>query len=356
MWMFAAWAAVVAAAPKKLPLVIFQPMSGGWAGGIAMSEAMRHTLLLINANPDILPDYEAEVLFTNSECSPDVAMSTVLDLFFNGNLPSLAFNTLPNGDLDIFTWETETIDVGNMGASQYVGILGAGCSGATMAISKVVAKARKPHVSQSATSPALTDRAQYPYFWRAPQPDTNSLQAMTQIAATMADEVTLWSTPSSDGWTKAILETLLTSDLTVTGGLPFPEESGLCSSYCADAVSTACKNCRGNYLYDYMFEGDGYTEAKNLAGGFKPNPSRLNFFSVNGDAMSVTLCALKMAGVYGVVPFSLAWASPTPRHLESLNTECTFDDIKTEMRGGIGVGGVNHRVDAGTERDRKSVV
>ena len=94
-----------------------------------MSEAMRHTLQLINANPDILPDYEAEarlgaglplwgstpcaargaglplrgtrrgpsreVLFTNSECSPDVAMSTVLDLFFNGNLPSLA---CPGGD------------------------------------------------------------------------------------------------------------------------------------------------------------------------------------------------------------------------------------------------------------------
>jgi hypothetical protein len=175
------------------------------------------------------------VLFTNDGCDPEITMSQVLDLFFNGNIPSMTcrgwggllagglrggpsfdevpeaswfrvtfsravrwglaplfrplwlclqsgagggrFNTMPNGDWDIFNWQTNNVDVGNMGQSKYVAILGSGCSGTTMEISKVVAKARKPQVSAGSTSPALTDRVKFPFFWRAPQPDTNSLQA-----------------------------------------------------------------------------------------------------------------------------------------------------------------------------------
>merc|ERR1719262_1222674 len=56
-------------------------------------------------------------------------------------------------------------------------------------------------------------------------------------------------------------------------------------------------------------------------------------------------------GVYGTLTFGLAWAFPTARGMEKMvwrdGFDCPFDQIVALLRGSIGVGGVNQRVDPG---------
>ena len=102
-----------------------------------------------------------------------------------------------------------------------------------------------------------------------------------------------------------------------------------------------CENCRGYYINDFDFEGDGLREVTNLVAFFKRTPTRVNFLSLNGDAQAAVICELANQGVEGVVFFGLAWALPQPGVVQQLKDKgggCEFEVLKSSLFGTIGVG------------------
>ena len=77
---------------------------------------------------------------------------------------------------DIYAYREQDVD--NL---KFVGVLGCGCSGASKSVASLLSKARKPQISPSSTSPALSDTDLYPYFWRTIMPDTPLVRGMPSI-------------------------------------------------------------------------------------------------------------------------------------------------------------------------------
>ena len=87
---------------------------------------------------------------------------------------------------------------GDMGASAaqalvdagVVGVVGAACSGASMAANGVLSAAGIPQISYASTSPALSDATAYPDFFRVVPSD--ALQGQALSAVVQADYACRW--------------------------------------------------------------------------------------------------------------------------------------------------------------------
>jgi hypothetical protein len=114
----------------------------GWDGGPAVVPAVRLAVARINNRTDILPDYRIELVESNSGCEIEQAA------FFG--FVSRVFRSVREGD-------------GNV-----VGVIGPGCSGATIVLGRLAVQdsVSMIHISPSATSPILTDTTTYNNTYR----------------------------------------------------------------------------------------------------------------------------------------------------------------------------------------------
>eukprot|EP00930_Biecheleria_cincta_P091715 TRINITY_DN8136_c0_g1_i3.p1 TRINITY_DN8136_c0_g1~~TRINITY_DN8136_c0_g1_i3.p1 ORF type:complete len:279 (-),score=28.07 TRINITY_DN8136_c0_g1_i3:83-919(-) len=171
-------------------IVALSPLDSSQPFGFGMHEAYRMMAAHINQNSAILPNHTIEIVAVNSECDASVAETKVHTLLLTGSVDVINISRPPFG----YDFLPRTLIDGN-----FVGIIGPGCSAAVRTVVGVLGIARVPMISPSATSNALSDRGQYPYFWRTSAPDQP--QAMAEVAAALGfKQVALFLGDGGEGW------------------------------------------------------------------------------------------------------------------------------------------------------------
>lgn len=134
----------------------------------------------VNKKADLLPGYRLRILWQDGLCSAKRAQAVFLNNLFKGQYEALAqgipleklnrdnVGSISTDDASAFT---EIWTVQNMSGGP-VGLLGDGCSGATMALARLAYAAQFPIVSGPASLPGLSDRKEFPNFYRTVLPDT----------------------------------------------------------------------------------------------------------------------------------------------------------------------------------------
>ena len=130
---------------KTLHLVVMAPLPDstpslmpGWVGGPAVIPGTRLAVDHVNSRCDVLADYRLELLVADSGCdvSSKAVISTLMDLFYSG--------------------------------VSVIGIIGPGCSAATIFVGKLLAQRGVSllNIAPSATSPALVNQTAFPNTFR----------------------------------------------------------------------------------------------------------------------------------------------------------------------------------------------
>ncbi|XP_072048870.1 gamma-aminobutyric acid type B receptor subunit 1-like [Amphiura filiformis] len=134
----------------KIPLYIgaYFSFGGGWdCSGIIVAAQM--ALDHINAREDILPEYELRMIYNDTQCSSGLGTRVLFDQLFR--------------------------------EPRKIALLGDGCSTSTQAIAGTSYHWNLVTMSYSASSPSLSNRVQYPYFYRTIMPDTMFNPARIQL-------------------------------------------------------------------------------------------------------------------------------------------------------------------------------
>ncbi|XP_066580245.1 gamma-aminobutyric acid type B receptor subunit 1 isoform X2 [Amia ocellicauda] len=118
---------------KTLYIGALFPMSGGWPGGQACLPAAQMALDLVNKRPDILPDYELQLIYHDSKCDPGEATKLLYDLLY-----------------------TEPIKI----------VLMPGCSSVSTLVAEAARMWNLIVLSYGSSSPALSNRERFPTFFR----------------------------------------------------------------------------------------------------------------------------------------------------------------------------------------------
>ncbi|XP_076864544.1 gamma-aminobutyric acid type B receptor subunit 1 isoform X3 [Brachyhypopomus gauderio] len=108
-------------------------MSGGWPGGQACLPSAQMALDLVNKRTDILPDYELELIYSDSRCDPGEATKLLYDLLY-----------------------TEPIKI----------VLMPGCSSVSTLVAEAARMWNLIVLSYGSSSPALSNRQRFPTFFR----------------------------------------------------------------------------------------------------------------------------------------------------------------------------------------------
>lgn len=117
------------------------PLTGQYWMEPGLVQGGELALDLINQDPYILPEHQLEMVVSNSECLPDVAMKAFIKYITNTTIP-------------------------------IAGILGPGCSDEAEPIAALSRHFNMLVVSYGAEASSLSDRQKYPYFYRTiPQVD-----------------------------------------------------------------------------------------------------------------------------------------------------------------------------------------
>ncbi|XP_041352632.1 gamma-aminobutyric acid type B receptor subunit 1-like [Gigantopelta aegis] len=119
---------------KNLYILGMLPMEGPWNGGVGVLPAAKVALGYVNKNMDALPGYRVNMIWNNTKCNPGVGSKILGDMMCSGKT--------------------------------FIMLLGAGCS----PVSEIVAEAAQfwnlVQVSYSSSSPVLSDKHRFPYFFR----------------------------------------------------------------------------------------------------------------------------------------------------------------------------------------------
>lgn len=134
----------------------------------------------INNHPTLLNGFEMKVVWQDGMCSKSVGtnlfMQNLFDKTYESFAPGVPLDQLDaNKDGDIQTSEVDALTQIWTDATvtpDPVGLLGPACSGTSLNIASTAFYARMPLISPASTRPALSDRSQYPNFFRTIMPDT----------------------------------------------------------------------------------------------------------------------------------------------------------------------------------------
>ena len=200
----------------------------------------------------------------------------------NNNTPGSLAHThglLPN-TLIGYTFEDSKRDEGsaffgaqNIGNAGAKAIIGAASSGPTKNSHLVFKQFSMPQISYSATSPDLSDKDQYPYFFRTPP--TDAFQALAQVAivkyfgwsevATIATSDSYGRAGMSQFAIQALAEKLTTKgavDVSTEAQPPFLEEQTVLKNGKGKIIvmfmQSAIAGRMLQYLYDQGIGGPGY--------------------------------------------------------------------------------------------------
>ncbi|KAK3589102.1 hypothetical protein CHS0354_017444 [Potamilus streckersoni] len=111
------------------------PISGLYWMEPGLVQGAELALSLVNESPYVLPEHSLELIISNSECLPDVAMKAFIKHITNTSVP-------------------------------VIGILGPGCSDEAEPIAALSRHFNMLVISYGAEASSLSDRTKYPYFYR----------------------------------------------------------------------------------------------------------------------------------------------------------------------------------------------
>ncbi|KAK2726593.1 hypothetical protein QYM36_007438 [Artemia franciscana] len=145
--------------------------------GIQPLEALFYTLDLINKNESLLPNITLGLIAVDSCDSPTHALDQSL-IFIKGFLAHLnAFHAAeyfcPNNQASTF--------VGKFPSERVVGVIGGQNSAVSIQMAQLLKIFEIPQVSYLSTSPTLSNRVQFPYFYRTVPNDVTQAHAIMEI-------------------------------------------------------------------------------------------------------------------------------------------------------------------------------
>ena len=133
-------------------------------------EAMLFAIDSVNANKTLLPNITLGFDIRDSCYSENIGLDETIDVIISGN------------QLDVGSNECESAKIGSTNASiPTVGIVGAVGSRVSIPIASLGRLFEVPQVSFASTSPTLSGRETYTYFYRTVPPDNLQARAMIDI-------------------------------------------------------------------------------------------------------------------------------------------------------------------------------
>ena len=133
-------------------------------------EAMLFALDSVNANKTLLPNITLGFDIRDSCFSENIGLDETIDVIISGN------------QLDVVPNDCESARIGSTNASiPTVGIVGAAASRVSIPIASLGRLFEVPQVSFASTSPTLSGRETYTYFYRTVPPDNLQARAMIDI-------------------------------------------------------------------------------------------------------------------------------------------------------------------------------
>ncbi|XP_068084328.1 metabotropic glutamate receptor 3 [Anabrus simplex] len=144
--------------------------------GIQPLEAMLYTVQQINKDPHLLPGIRLGMLAFDSCDNPSYGLEQSLD-FLKGFIAH--FNEFHDQD---FMCNDGSLPVFRArGFDQVVAVIGAQSSSVTIQVATMLRLFRIPQVSYMSTSPSLSNKDRFPYFFRTVPSDINQAHAMLEI-------------------------------------------------------------------------------------------------------------------------------------------------------------------------------
>ena len=138
--------------------------------GLQRVEAMLYAIDRINADPQLLPGVELGYDIRDTCLSETLGLDEAIDLIITGSQ-----HNLPSCDSER---ESQTLGIEYVPTS---GIVGASGSRVSVPVASLGRLFNMPQVSYASTSPLLSDRTRYSYFYRTIPPDNLQVLAMVHI-------------------------------------------------------------------------------------------------------------------------------------------------------------------------------
>ncbi|KAJ1522930.1 hypothetical protein ONE63_002069 [Megalurothrips usitatus] len=144
--------------------------------GVQTLEAMLWTVQRVNEEKDLLPGIKLGLIAYDSCDNPTHALEQSVD-FVKGFISHL---NVYHNDSDILCSDGQPA-VFRGGADQVVAVIGGLSSSVTIQLAMLMNMFKVPQVSYMSTSPALSDRTTYPYFFRTVPSDMHQAHAMLEL-------------------------------------------------------------------------------------------------------------------------------------------------------------------------------
>ena len=145
-------------------VVCGKPRRDQWA------EAMLFAIDTVNANESLLPNITLGFDIRDSCYSENIGLDETIDVIISGD------------QLDVESCDCESTNMGSTNASiPTVGIVGAAASRVSIPVAGLGRLFEVPQVSFASTSPTLSGRETYTYFYRTVPPDNLQAKAMIDI-------------------------------------------------------------------------------------------------------------------------------------------------------------------------------
>ena len=145
-------------------VVCGKPRRDQWA------EAMLFAIDTVNANESLLPNITLGFDIRDSCYSENIGLDETIDIIISGD------------QLDVESCDCESTNMGSTNASiPTVGIVGAAASRVSIPVAGLGRLFEVPQVSFASTSPTLSGRETYTYFYRTVPPDNLQAKAMIDI-------------------------------------------------------------------------------------------------------------------------------------------------------------------------------
>jgi ABC-type branched-subunit amino acid transport system substrate-binding protein len=196
-------------AVRTVWLTGIQPFTGNdWDAGVSMRIGGEIMLEEINKHTTVLNGYELKVAWQDGLCAKahgtNLFLTNIFDKRYDLFAPGVAI-----ADLDVDnSGRIETSDTAPLNrwadsteiSPDPVGLLGSGCSGTAINIVSIAYMARFPLVSNSATRPGLSDRTQFPNFYRTILPDTKFVPAWLAMAKMLGQTEVVTVIGGTENW------------------------------------------------------------------------------------------------------------------------------------------------------------
>ncbi|CAE8634016.1 unnamed protein product [Polarella glacialis] len=291
------------------------PSSGLWEKGASMVNGGEWMVKQVNDNPALLPDYSLEILWQDGGCDSLVGQRALYANWFRKPYHLLNGSTVSG--------------------IKTVGLIGPDCSPTSLAQAALAYYVRMPMISASSTFPSLSDRSQYPGFWRTIVPDSRLVEAFVATVRSFGfNEVAVIADAEiAASFLPKLLETVDKFDVELLGPSMFlgPTANG--------------------WLLRQDSAEEGAREIVEELVAVRPSPPRFVILLLReGRSARAVLCAAFHRGLSSQITFmTFGWLAPLLwwRDLPP-GYHCTEQDMEVAVNKTISTQAVQKRSDLGT--------